>query len=73
MQTAPKNLVRTDPKLQKLDKFLSSTPNPDISATGSGFHDTPSRIVPADTTGIPNSSIITNVPSPSKCDVSPKR
>ncbi|CAL8107445.1 unnamed protein product [Orchesella dallaii] len=40
---APKNLVRTDPKLQKLDKFLSSTPDPDMSAIRS-FNDSPSRV-----------------------------
>ena len=39
----PKNLVRTDPRSQKLDRFLSSTPNPDISSL-QNFTATPSRI-----------------------------
>ncbi|OXA37201.1 DNA mismatch repair protein Mlh1 [Folsomia candida] len=39
----PKHMVRTDPKLQKLDRFLSSTLNPDVS-TPTSFHDTPSRL-----------------------------
>lgn len=41
---APSQFVRTDPKVQKLDKFLlSSTPDPNTSRMKT-FQDSPSRI-----------------------------
>lgn len=52
---APKNLVRTDPRMQKLDKFLASTPDPNIS-NASGFHDSPSRIADASYAPAPQQS-----------------
>jgi hypothetical protein len=39
----PKNMVRTDPKAQKLDKYLTSTPHPDLS-TMKSFNDSQSRL-----------------------------
>lgn len=39
--------MRTDPKVQKLDKFLSSTPDPNLSNLKS-FNDSPSRLVALD-------------------------
>lgn len=52
-------MVRTDPKIQKLDKFLSSTLDPDGSHIG-GFNDTPSRIEPGDISIIENISKTVN-------------
>lgn len=39
----PKNMVRTDPKIQKLDRFMSSTPHPDMTNLKS-FCDSPSKL-----------------------------
>ncbi|ODN00773.1 DNA mismatch repair protein Mlh1 [Orchesella cincta] len=54
---APKNLVRTDPKMQKLDKFLNSTPDPDISILRS-FNDSPSRVGVLDTSDFMKNSTV---------------